>query len=312
MFSKDGVKSTCEIQEMEQATGTSNYNSDNHIALYTNTSQRGLLQDTNHNKPKYKSVDHTIHPEMESSSPSFQIPSKPVRIPFIKKNDWSSLWKKSKQWIKEPLNMVLFLWVVCVGISGAILFMVMTGMLNNALPKKSQRDTWFEVNNQIINALFTLMCLYQHPTRFHHLAMLVRWHPNDVLRLRDIYCKNGTGKPNERRHMAVVIALLHVNCFAQYALCGLNLGFPRSKRPALGVGLCLVIAICAPASASLYGILSPLGKEYETDVEAQGPSNGLDPTQLEPKSSEKRYASSCINYMLRLFMFKGEVLQFDF
>lgn len=291
MFSKDGAKFTSEIQEMEPATSTSNYISDDHLALYISTSQRGLLQETNHKKPKYKSVDRTIHPETESASPNFQIPSRPSRIPFIKKIDWSSLWKKSKEWIKEPLNMVLFLWILCVGVSGAILFMVMTGMLNNALPKKSQRDTWFEVNNQIINALFTLMCLYQHPKRFHHLAMLVRWRADDILRLRDIYCKNGTCKPNERRHMAVVIALLHVNCFAQYALCGLNLGFPRSKRPAIGVGLCLVIAICAPAFASLYGILSPLGKEYETDMEAQGPSSGLNPTQLQPKSFEKRYHS---------------------
>lgn len=283
MFSKDGAKFTSEIQETELETSASSYNSDDHIALYSNTSQRGLLQETNHNKPKYKSGNPTIHPENESTPSNFQIPSRPLRISFIKKIDWSSLWKKSKEWIKQPLNMVLFLWIICVAVSGAILFMVLTGMLNNALPKKSQRDAWFEVNNQIINALFTLMCLYQHPKRFHHLAMLVRWRANDVLRLRDIYCKNGTCKPNERRHMAVVIALLHLNCFAQYALCGLNWGFPRSKRPAIGVGLCLAVSFGAAAFASVYGILSPLGKDYETDVEAQTESTG--------KSFEKRYVS---------------------
>ncbi|KAJ4805080.1 Protein PLANT CADMIUM RESISTANCE 8 [Rhynchospora pubera] len=290
MFSKDGAKVSSEIQEIEQSTSPSNYNSDDHIALYMNTSQRGLLQETNHNKSKFKLGRPTVHPDTESSPSNVQIPSRPLRIPFVKKIDWNSLWKKAKVWIKEPLNMVLFLWIVCVGISGAILFMVMTGMLNSALPKKSERDTWFEVNNQIINALFTLMCLYQHPKRFHHLAMLVRWRADDILKLRDLYCKNGTCKPNERRHMAVVIALLHVNCFAQYALCGLNLGYPRSKRPAIGVGLCLAFSIGAPAFASLYGILSPLGKEYETDVEAQGPGSGSDPTHLQPKSFEKRYS----------------------
>lgn len=87
------------------------------------------------------------------------------------------------------MNMALFVWTTCVAVSGAILFLVMTGMLNKAIPKKSQRDAWFEVNNQILNALFTLMCLYQHPKRFYHLVLLCRWKPEDISRLRKIYCK---------------------------------------------------------------------------------------------------------------------------
>ena len=82
---------------------------------------------------------------------------------FAKKIDWVSLVKMFKEWIRDPMNMALFVWIMCVAISGAILFLVMTGMLNAVLPKKSQRNAWFEVNNQILNALFTLMCLYQHP-----------------------------------------------------------------------------------------------------------------------------------------------------
>lgn len=66
--------------------------------------------------------------------------------------------------------------------------------------------------------------------------------------------------------MMVVVLLLHLNCFAQYALCGLNLGFRRSERPPVGVGICVSFAIAAPAAAGLYTILSPLGKEYG-DVE---------------------------------------------
>jgi hypothetical protein len=89
-------------------------------------------------------------------------------VPFVKKMDWSSLWDKFKEWIRNPMNMALSVWILGVGVSGAILFMVMTGMLNRVLPSKSQRDTWLEVNNQILNALFTLMCLY-------HLALLCRW-----------------------------------------------------------------------------------------------------------------------------------------
>ncbi|RID42807.1 hypothetical protein BRARA_J02667 [Brassica rapa] len=177
---------------------------------------------------------------------------------------WVSLVKMSKQWLRNPLNMALFLWILVVAVSGAILFMVMTGMLNAVLPKKSQRDVWFEVNNQILNALFTLMCLYQHPKRFYHLVLLCRWkqEEDDAKALEKVYCEKGARKPNERFHMMVVVLLLHLNCFAQYALCGLNLGFRRSERPPVGVGICVSFAIAAPAAAGLYTILSPLGKEY--------------------------------------------------
>ncbi|XP_076953428.1 uncharacterized protein LOC143627518 [Bidens hawaiensis] len=189
-----------------------------------------------------------------------------------KKFDYELLKSMAREWIKNPMNMVLLLWIVCVAISGAILFLVMTGMLNHALPRKSQRNAWFEVNNQILNALFTLMCLYQHPHRIYHLVMLLRWRPEDVTKLRILYCKNASYKPNEWAHMMVVVLLLHLNCFAQYALCGLNVGYKRSDRPAIGVALTVAVAIGAPAIAGVYSVMSPLGKDYDTgssDEESQ-------------------------------------------
>ncbi|KHN04801.1 uncharacterized protein LOC114381230 [Glycine soja] len=212
---------------------------------------------------------------------------------FAQKLDWGSVKKMFIEWIRSPMNMALFVWIVCVAVSGAILFLVMTGMLNGLLPRKSQRNTWFEINNQILNALFTLMCLYQHPKRFYHLVLLIRWRPTDISSLRKVYCKNGTYKPHEWTHMMVVVILLHVNCFAQYALCGLNLGYKRSERPAIGVGICISFAIAAPAIAGLYTILSPLGKDYdcEMDEEAQvqvTASQGQE--QLREKPFEKNYS----------------------
>ncbi|XP_022153952.1 uncharacterized protein LOC111021340 [Momordica charantia] len=214
---------------------------------------------------------------------------------FSKKIDWASLLNMSKTWIRDPMNMALFIWITGVAVSGAILFLVMTGMLNGALPKKSQRDVWFEVNNQILNALFTLMCLYQHPKRIHHLILLSRWKPEDVARLRKLYCKDGTYKPHEWAHMMVVIILLNVNCFAQYALCGLNLGYRRPQRPAIGVGICISVAIAAPAIAGIYSIISPLGKDYdsELDEEAQLQNQTVVGNQQERsrlKSLEKKYS----------------------
>ncbi|KAL6905790.1 hypothetical protein ACP4OV_003391 [Aristida adscensionis] len=248
-------------------------------------------------------LGHGDQPRNGSSGPSFRSsPAAPssrtgsssrFAVPFAKKIDWGSLWDRSKEWIRSPLNMALFVWIIAVGVSGAILFMVMTGMLNRVLPKKSQRDTWFEVNNQILNALFTLMCLYQHPRRFYHLALLCRWRAADMLQLRQAYCKDGTCKPNERKHMMVVILLLHLNCFAQYALCGLNLGYRRPKRPPIGVGLTISVAICAPAVAGLYNNLSPLGKDYEAQPQADEESqSGSSSSHLRQKALEKRYSFS--------------------
>ncbi|XP_008799829.2 uncharacterized protein LOC103714386 [Phoenix dactylifera] len=319
MVSNGNGKSTNEIQEEVGSTMPPNgYGTKDQIPLYIQTSQMGLLDENKHHnkflntlkaipsKSRFKKfgpspsakfrqlaaerdeISRSVHSADESSSRHFH-------VPFVRKVNWTYLWGLCKEWIKEPMNMALLVWIACVAISGAILFLVMTGMLNGVLTRKSERDTWFEVNNQILNALFTLMCLYQHPKRFHHLVLLCRWEPKDILRLRKIYCKNGTYKPHEWMHMMVVVILLHLNCFAQYALCGLNLGYPRSKRPAIGVGLCIAVAIVAPALASVYNILSPLGREYkiEMDSEAQVEIISTDdsrPAALRIKSLEKKYS----------------------
>ncbi|KAK7320567.1 hypothetical protein VNO77_30171 [Canavalia gladiata] len=212
---------------------------------------------------------------------------------FAKKLDWGALKKMCVEWIRNPMNIALFVWILCVAISGAILFLVMTGMLNGVLKNKSERNTWFEVNNQILNALFTLMCLYQHPKRFYDLVLLCRWSPKDISKLRKMYCKNGTYKPHEWAHMMVVVILLHVNCFAQYALCGLNLGYKRSERPAIGVAICISFAISAPAIAGLYSILSPLGKDYDSEIDEEAQlqvSVAQNQEQLKGKSFEKKYS----------------------
>ncbi|KAH0665627.1 hypothetical protein KY285_026833 [Solanum tuberosum] len=67
--------------------------------------------------------------------------------------------------------------------------------------------------------------------------------------------------------MMVVVVLLNLNCFAQYALCGLNWGYKRSERPATVVGICLLVAVLAPAIAGVYCTRSPLGKDYDTELD---------------------------------------------
>lgn len=226
------------------------------------------------------------------SSQGYRVPLSGVVIPKI---NLGSVKKLSKEWIRNPLNMALVVWFACVAVSGTMLFLIMTGMLNHVLPRKSQRNGWCEVNNQILNALSTLMCLYQHPKLFHHIILLCRWKPEDISRLRKIYCKSGTYKPHEWAHMLVVVLILHLNGFAQYALCGLNLGYKRSKRPAIGVGICVAVGIAAPAIAGVYYIFSPLAREYDTNIDEEAQvqiiaSENDRPNQLRLKSFQKRFS----------------------
>lgn len=315
MVSNDNGKKTGEGEESSVVKGK------NLAPLHISTSQRGLINDEisgngsrdglsplskklnffkfgKLNSPSVKfqriAEERDVFSRSVPSSSSLHIRQRFQRI-FSRKMDWNSLGKMSQEWIRNPMNLALFVWIVCVAISGAFLFMVMTGMLNHAFPKKSQRDAWFEVNNQILNALFTLMCLYQHPKRIYHLVLLLKWRPEDVVKLRKIYCKNGTYKPHEWAHMMVVVVLLNINCFAQYALCGLNLGYRRSERPPIGVGLCISVAIGAPAFAGIYSMLSPLGKDYESEIdeEAAIPITTDDSTKQEQsrrRSLEKRFS----------------------
>ena len=178
---------------------------------------------------------------------------------------WKDLKRNAITWLSKPFNVVLLLWLLVVVVSGAILFMVMVGMLNKALPKKSDRDTWFEVTNQILNGLFTAAALYNHPRRCLHLYYLIRYNPQDIIKLREKYCKNGQRKPHEWAHILVVVLLLQLNCIAQYALAGLNWGYRRKNRPAIGVGITLFLSFGAAAAAGMYNSLSPLGKDYFQD-----------------------------------------------
>ncbi|XP_004240851.1 uncharacterized protein [Solanum lycopersicum] len=291
-----------------------------HVPLNVSTSQRGLVSNENSQshfqdstlaipkRLKFLNFGNLGSPSLKfqqiadqrddfsrtvPSSSSLHLRQRITRL-FSRKLDWPALRKMCKEWFRNPLNIVLFIWIVCVAVSGAILFLVMTGMLNHAIPKKSMRDTWFEVNNQILNALFTLMCLYQHPQRLYHFVLLMRWRPEDISRLRKVYCKNGTYKPHEWTHMMVVVALLNLNCFAQYALCGLNLGYKRSVRPAIGVGICISVAIGAPAIAGIYCMLSPLGKDYDTELDEEAQlrttAESSSASQLRRKALEKRFS----------------------
>ncbi|VAI55565.1 unnamed protein product [Triticum turgidum subsp. durum] len=127
-----------------------------------------------------------------------------------------------KRWLKHPAHLAQFAWAVCVALSFALLGLLLLGVFDGAFRRRSVRDRWVEIVNQILNALFTLMTIYQHPELFHHAALLLRWRPGDEKELRKAYCRKGSGggeaqRERERLHLSVVVGLLHLTCFAQYA-----------------------------------------------------------------------------------------------
>jgi Cys-rich protein (TIGR01571 family) len=172
------------------------------------------------------------------------------------------------------MNVALLLWLLCVGASGGMLVLLLLGLLDSVLPAQAARSHWVEVNNQLLNALFTLMSLYQHPPLLRHLFLLCRWRlPGDAAELRDAYCggssKGGApARTGERAHMAVVVALLHLTVACQYALCWLYWYFTERSRPELAEDGFVAVGVAAPVVAVVYTMCSPLGSNSSGDLHA--------------------------------------------
>ncbi|KAJ3684129.1 hypothetical protein LUZ61_013293 [Rhynchospora tenuis] len=151
-------------------------------------------------------------------------------IHFMRKINWASFVEILKEWCENPMNIALFIWLLCVAVSGSMLILLLL---------------------------------------FHHLFLLLRWGSEDVIELRKFYCKNGSYRPHEWAHIAVVLSLLHVTCFCQYMLCGLYWGYSRQQRPEWAENLFFILGTAAPVIAAVYTICSPLGKEYDSDSDEE-------------------------------------------
>ncbi|XP_039146077.1 uncharacterized protein LOC120283450 [Dioscorea cayenensis subsp. rotundata] len=213
-------------------------------------------------------------------------------IHFIRKIDWSSIFKMCKRWLRHPMNLALLLWLLCVAAAGLMLGMLLVGLLNNAFPSKAMRNYWIEFDNQVLNALFTLMSIYQHPILCYQFFLLCRWNSEDIIELRKVYCKDGAYRPHEWSHMMVVVILLHFTCIFQYILCGLYWGYSSDTRPEILENLFFALGILAPVTAGVYTVYSPLGREYdsESDEESQKATDAEDikkPNKLRRRFSKR-------------------------
>lgn len=202
-------------------------------------------------------------------------PRRRFRVPFVRKIKWRKLWTYAVSWCRKPENFAMIIWLAFVGAGLLLLLMLMTGMLDAAIPDDERRKKWTEVINQILNALFTIMCLYQHPKIFHHLVLLLRWRPDgDREEIRKVYCKDGAARPHDRAHMLLVVALLHVTCFAQYYCCALFWSYTRKDRPDWALNIGYGLGTGCPVVAGLYTAYSPIGrKEPDTESSSAAPAD---------------------------------------
>ncbi|XP_078160263.1 uncharacterized protein LOC144555726 [Carex rostrata] len=185
------------------------------------------------------------------------------RVPFVRRIRWQSFVVWFKKWIKDPSNIALFIWLLACAIGLLIWGLISIGALNSAIPSSSTRSEWNEVVNQILNALFTIMCVYQHPRIFHHLVLILRWQPQDREDVRNLYSKGNWPKPHERVSMLFVVFLLHLTCFAQYFCCALFWAYNRHNRPDWPLNLGYAIGIVSPIIAGLFTSFGPLARQRE-------------------------------------------------
>ncbi|KAK8914378.1 hypothetical protein KSP39_PZI023727 [Platanthera zijinensis] len=230
-------------------------------------------------------------PANESSSSSPSDPAADLRrrprfrALFARSINCRLLWRYFERWIKSPEHIALFVWSLFVAAGLITLFLVMTGILDGAIPSSSRRKDWAEIINQILNAFFTMMALYEHPKIFHHTVLLFRWRNGDEAEVRKVYSKNGDQKPHERAHMMIVVTLLHITCLSQYALCGLYWGFTRKTRAEWAENLSIGVGIAAPVLAVVYTMYSPLGR---TDGDPPRDEAELVKQRVDPAACEER------------------------
>ncbi|GAB2235969.1 hypothetical protein Droror1_Dr00026414 [Drosera rotundifolia] len=163
-------------------------------------------------------------------------------------------WKKFKKDLKNPLVAAILIFF-----SGVLVLGIISALIKDHLPDKSKRVPWSDNVNQVINVLFTLLNLYQHPARFQHLVFWYRWRPRDVEMLRIVYCKNGTEKRNERPHILVVILLAQAGCFSQYGIAYFNWAYPMPDRPQKSIKAFIGMAVFFGTAMGIYMSCGPLG-----------------------------------------------------
>ncbi|KAJ6847126.1 uncharacterized protein M6B38_284965 [Iris pallida] len=171
------------------------------------------------------------------------------------------------KWLQSPMNLVLFLWLIPV-VVGLVLMLLLTA--GAVVDGTERRKKWTEAVNQILNAFFTVGCLFTHPEVFYHLLHVLRWRPDDQEKVRRVYCSGKAPEPRDRKHLLVVVLLINLTWLGQYVMCALYWAYNRHNRPGAMLGFWVLVTLLAPVAASIYAVKGPL-KSNNTAAAAAPP-----------------------------------------
>lgn len=255
------------LTEINQAPETNGPTLSDFIPIYVPTIENGLIPQTPQHEPRF--LDFLRARPTNDWFLNFGFKAKRFRVPFVRKIKWKTISQSLKKQLKSPYNIALLIWTILCAIGIIFLLMLMCGLLNGALKSHKRRDRWEEVTNQILNALFTIMCVYQYPTITHHLILVLRWRPNDQVEARGLYSRKGLKRKHERAHMGFVVFLLHLTCMDQFMYCALFWGWSKDDRPEWPQYLLLGVGVVAPVLAAWYTFYGPLGKKGPDENSAE-------------------------------------------
>ncbi|DAZ98904.1 TPA: hypothetical protein N0F65_001343, partial [Lagenidium giganteum] len=197
------------------------------------------------------------------------------------------------KWAWIIYNVVMFTVIV---VSGAILFMVIVGMIQ--LHDKDKKDDWIEVNSQILNGVFTWMAFTNHPFfayRLYHILRLLNPASNpdekegSALTLSKLFplvfppAVSHQGKTTHKTqtraydeadvwYLRKTFIILNFNCIFQYPMAIVMWSFNAKTRPGYIIGIFLPLSFLCNAVGQVR--LFKLTKRKKAALEAAAlPSN---------------------------------------
>jgi len=151
--------------------------------------------------------------------------------------------------------MILYLCLTVVA-TGACVFMALVGMVT--FKTAAEKTFFIEVNSQILNTIFTLAAISNHPLRFRDLLLFIHSqntkipekaeYSEDIIQINYPWYSAST-----KGNLLTVLLLLNLNCLAQYPICVAMWGYPPETRNNYIIGVCLPVSFIA---GTIGGILN--------------------------------------------------------
>ncbi|KAI8907933.1 hypothetical protein EDD86DRAFT_46230 [Gorgonomyces haynaldii] len=211
--------------------------------------------------------------------------------------------------VKESIKNPYLVYIVCslfiIIVSGAILFMVLVGMIR--IDNESEKQVWIEVNSQILNFFFTIQAIIDQPKRlqlliwtivmkldpYYYSANIHSYMPDILLlpsqREDSSQSASSPSSPTQMVHVeeevrssfvpplfpfskwVFLIVLLNLQCFFQYPITIAMWGWATNPldRPKLIIPICLPLSFLSGAAGGIWLLMINLQNKKLAQVQTQ-------------------------------------------